>query len=50
VSINEKLETLRGRCGFKYYILSKPNKYGMKIYALFDARVLYTFNLEIYAG
>jgi hypothetical protein len=50
VTIDEKLEALRGRCGFKHNIPSKPNKYGIKIYDLFDAKVLYTFNLEVYAG
>ena len=30
--------------------LQKPNKYGIKIYTLVDAKVLYTYNLEIYVG
>jgi hypothetical protein len=30
VTIDEKLESFRGRCGFKQYISSKPNKYGIK--------------------
>ena len=50
VTIDEKLESFRGRCSFKQYIPSKPAKYGVKIYALCDAAVFYTYNLEIYPG
>lgn len=49
------LEAFRGRCSFKQYIPSKPNRYGIKIFALSDARTFYTIytfytNMEIYAG
>lgn len=50
VTIDEKLEPFRGRCSFKQYMPKKPAKYGIKIFALVDARVFYTYNLEIYAG
>lgn len=50
VTIDEKLEAFRGRCQFRQYIPSKPNKYGIKIFAMVDAKLLYTSNLEIYAG
>lgn len=50
VTIDEKLESFRGRCKFKQYIPSKPAKYGVKIYAMCDAAVFYTHNLEIYSG
>ena len=50
VTIDEKLEGFRGKCPFRQYIPSKPNKYGIKIFAMVDAKVLYTLNLEIYAG
>jgi hypothetical protein len=50
VTIDDILEAFRTRCSFKQYILSKPNKYGMKFYALVDTKVLYTYSLEIYAG
>jgi hypothetical protein len=50
MTIDEKLEAFRGRCRFKQHTWSKPNKYGIKIYALVEAKVLYTYNLEIYAG
>lgn len=50
VTIDEKLEGFRGRCSFVQYIPNKPNKYGVKIYALVDSQVYYLYNLEIYAG
>ncbi|XP_022913140.2 piggyBac transposable element-derived protein 4-like [Onthophagus taurus] len=50
VTIDEKLEGFRGRCGFVQYISNKPNKYGVKIYALVDSQVYCVYNLEIYAG
>lgn len=50
VTIDEKLEAFRGRCGFIQYIPKKPSKYGIKIYALVDARLCYAYNMEIYAG
>ncbi|KAJ8928705.1 hypothetical protein NQ314_018715 [Rhamnusium bicolor] len=50
VTVDEKLEGFRGRCAFRQYIPSKPNKYGIKIYALSDAKMYYTANLEVYVG
>lgn len=50
VTIDEMLEAFRGRCRFRQYISNKPAKYGIKIYALTDARTFYTHNMEIYAG
>ncbi|KAB0804247.1 hypothetical protein PPYR_01217 [Photinus pyralis] len=50
VTIDEKLEAFRGRCSFRQYIPSKPSKYGIKIFALCDARMYYTANLEVYVG
>lgn len=44
------LEVFRGRCKFCQYIADKPNKYGIKIFALVDSRVFYTVDKEIYAG
>lgn len=49
-TVDEMLESFRGRCKFRQYIANKPAKYGIKIYALVDSRVFYTFNMEIYAG
>lgn len=50
VTVDEKLEGFRGRCGFRQYIPSKPNKYGIKIFALADAKMYYTVNMEVYVG
>ncbi|CAJ0955096.1 unnamed protein product [Ranitomeya imitator] len=50
LTIDEMLPGFRGRCAFRQYIPSKPNKYGIKIYALVDASKTYTYNLEVYAG
>jgi hypothetical protein len=40
----------RGRCAFKRYIPSKPEKYGIKVMALTDARTSYFYNAYTYAG
>lgn len=50
VTIDEKLEAFRGRCIFRQYIPNKPNKYGIKIYALCDPKVFYTCKMEVYVG
>lgn len=50
VTIDEKLEAFRGRCSFRQYIPSKPNKYGLKIFALCDSKTYFTSNLEVYVG
>ena len=49
-TIDEKLEAFRGRCSFKQYIPSKPNRYGIKIFALVDSVTFYASNLEVYVG
>lgn len=50
VTIDEQLVAFRGKCNFRQYIPSKPNKYGIKVFALVDARNFYCANMEIYAG
>ncbi|XP_053964402.1 piggyBac transposable element-derived protein 4-like [Anastrepha ludens] len=49
-TIDEQLPSFRGRCSFRQYMPNKPNKYGLKIYALVDAKSFYVINLEIYPG
>lgn len=49
-TIDEMLESFRGRCKFRVYMANKPAKYGIKIYALVDSKSFYTSNLEVYAG
>jgi len=50
LTVDEQLLAFRGRCSFKQYIPSKPAKYGLKMFALVDAKTAYTFNLEAYVG
>lgn len=50
VTIDEILLAFRGRCPFRQYLPSKPAKYGLKVFAVCDAKTYYTSNLEIYAG
>lgn len=50
VTIDEMLPGFRGKCSFRMYIPSKPNKYGIKIFALSDAKMFYTSKLEVYVG
>lgn len=49
VTIDEN-EGFRGKCPWRQYILSKPNKYGIKIFAMVASKFLYTANSEIFAG
>lgn len=49
-TIDEMLEPFRGRCPFRQYIKSKPSKYGIKIFALADAKTFYCSNMEVYCG
>nr|CAI5867610.1 unnamed protein product [Callosobruchus analis] len=50
LTVDEQLLAFRGRCGFKQFIPSKPAKYGIKMFALVDAKTAYTINLETYVG
>ncbi|XP_021114632.1 piggyBac transposable element-derived protein 4-like [Heterocephalus glaber] len=50
MTIDEQLASFHGRCSFRQYMPNKPSKYGIKIYALVDAKTFYTMNLEIYPG
>lgn len=49
-TIDEMLHPFRGRYSFIQYIPSKPAKYGIKMFALCDAKSFYTSDLEIYCG
>ncbi|XP_044742586.1 piggyBac transposable element-derived protein 4-like [Chrysoperla carnea] len=50
LTIDEMLESFRGRCKFRQYIANKPAKYGIKIYSLVDSKTFYTVKMEIYGG
>ncbi|UYV64609.1 hypothetical protein LAZ67_3001303 [Cordylochernes scorpioides] len=50
ITVDERLDAFRGKCNFRQLIPSKHNKYGIKLFALVDSKMFYTFNLEIYSG
>lgn len=50
VTIDEMLESFRGRCSFWQYLPIKPDKYDIKIFAMVDSRNFYTSNMEVYVG
>lgn len=50
MTIDEQLAAFHGCCSFRQCLPNKPSKYGIKIYALVDAKTYYTFNLEIHPG
>ncbi|KAJ8961304.1 hypothetical protein NQ314_005953 [Rhamnusium bicolor] len=50
MTIDEMLVGFRGRCRYKMYMPNKPNKYGLKIMCLCDAKTHYLLNAFIYAG
>ena len=41
LTVDEQLLSFRGRCKFRMYIKSKPDKYGLKIITLNDAQTFY---------
>lgn len=49
-TVDEMLPAFRGKCPFRIYMPSKPNKYGIKLYALVDAKMFYCGNMEVYIG
>ncbi|XP_046393761.1 uncharacterized protein LOC124161483 [Ischnura elegans] len=49
-TVDEQLVGFRGRCSFRQYLPNKPARYGIKIFALVDSNVFYTYNLDVYAG
>lgn len=50
VCIDEQLVPFRGRCPFRVYMKSKPDKYGIKIWTLCDSTNTYCWNLQVYTG
>ena len=50
LTLDEHLCRYRGRCPFRQYIPSKPDKYGIKIWIIADARTYYPVETEIYLG
>lgn len=50
LTIDEQLVPFRGRCKFRMYIPSKPDKYGLKIYWLCDSETGYPLRGLPYVG
>lgn len=44
------LHPFRGRCNFFQYMPAKPAKYGLKMYALCNAKSFDVYSFEIYCG
>lgn len=49
-TIDEMLVGFRGRCPFRVYMPSKPNRYGIKIWVLADSETCYFYNAQVYLG
>ncbi|XP_045454224.1 piggyBac transposable element-derived protein 4-like [Melitaea cinxia] len=49
-TIDEQLLSFRGRCLFKMYIPSKPDKYRIKILMICDAKTAYMLKAIVYVG
>lgn len=50
VTIDEQLLGFRGRCPFRVYMRNKPDKYGLKVVMMNDAKTFYMLNATPYAG
>lgn len=48
--VDEQLVPFRGKAPFRVYMKSKPDKYGLKIWALADCCTAYTVNMQAYLG
>ena len=50
LTIDEGVCGFRGRVVFRVYIKNKPDKYGIKMFTLCDARTGYVLRIEVYTG
>lgn len=50
LTVDEMLIAFRGRCKFRMYLKNKPDKYGLKMQCLCDARTHYLLNAFVYTG
>ena len=50
MTVDEQLVCFRRRCPFKQYILSKPGKYGIKIWTICNSICSYTWKMQVYTG
>ncbi|XP_046392323.1 piggyBac transposable element-derived protein 4-like [Ischnura elegans] len=50
ITVDEQLIPYRGKCPFKQYMPSKPDKYGMKVWWACDSETFYPLNSLPYLG
>ncbi|XP_029639694.1 uncharacterized protein LOC115214803 [Octopus sinensis] len=50
MTVDEQLVSFRGRYPFRVYIPSKSGKYGIKIWAICDNEISYTWKMQIFTG
>lgn len=50
LTIDEMISPFKGKCPFKVYQPLKPNKYGILVRAVCDARSPFLLNFEVYKG
>lgn len=50
VTIDEQLLGFRGKCPFRVYLQNKPDKYGLKVVMMNDAKTYYMLNAIPYVG
>lgn len=50
LTVDEAMIKFKGRCGFLQYLPAKPTKWGIKVWALCDAKCYYMLNYSIYTG
>ena len=50
VTIDESIVAFNGRCNFKVFMPSKPDRHGIKVWALTDSKTSYLVNAQIYKG
>lgn len=50
LTVDEQLVAFRGRCAFKQYLPSKPDKYGLKLFWICDAKTCYPLFAIPYLG
>lgn len=49
-TIDEMMLAFKGKCSFRQYLPAKPNRYGLKVFALVDSDNYYTSQMEMYTG
>ena len=50
ITIDEHLCRYKGRCKFRQYIPSKPDRYGLKCWVVADSLNFYPLNVEVFTG